>query len=153
MAWDAVQGFAKGRVGVRATTVAEMNRADGVPGVRRTLARVQLPVGFELELAREFLERAFLVPTRRQYEPMKQVQAHSLESSALRTLCVLRRASGAQLVQCRIKCLTSDEDRCRKPVRERKAGAQRQDAMCRAKPLFAPADKRQPQMVDRKSVG
>src|SRR6185369_8322154 len=133
--------------GVRAAAVAEMDRADGVPGVRRTLTRVQLTIGFELELARELLERALLVPTRRQYEPMKQVQAHGLESSALRTLGILRRAAAAQLFQRRIKCLTSDEYGCRKPVREREAGAQCQDAMRRAKPLFAPADKRQPQMV------
>src|SRR5678816_3996704 len=62
------QCFAKGSVGVRATTAAEMDRADGIPGIRRTFTRIQLTVAFELELARKFLERTLLVPTRRLYE-------------------------------------------------------------------------------------
>src|SRR5262245_1522055 len=119
MARYPLQCFAEGGVGVPAPAIAEMNRANGVPGIRRTLMRIQLTVAFELELACEFLERFLLVPTRRQHEPVKQVQADSFESSAFRPLCVLRRASGAQLFQGGVKCLASDEYRCGKPVRER----------------------------------
>src|SRR5262245_37605172 len=143
----AVQRFAKGGVGLRTTTVAEMNRSNGVPGIRRTLTRIQLTVPLELEFASELVKRTLLVSPCRQYEAVEQVQTYRLEPSAFRTLSVLRHASRAQLFQRRIKCLTSDEYRRRKPVREREAGTQCQDAMRRTQALFAPADERESQMM------
>ena len=90
VAWHSVQCFAKRRIGVVASTTAEMNRADGVPRIGSALDRVQLTVAFEIELAREFAERHVLIAARRQHEAVQQVQAHGFEPSAFGTLRVLR---------------------------------------------------------------
>src|SRR5262249_27631244 len=133
MARCSVQCFAKGGVGLLAPTVAQVNRSSGVPGIRRTLARIQLTLAFELELAGEFFERPLLVVTCGEYQPVQEMQTHRLEPSAFGALRVLRRAACAQLFQGRLKGLTRDEYRCRKPVRERQPWAQCQDAVRRTK--------------------
>ena len=46
-----------------------------------------------------------------------------------------------------IEGMPRHEDRGRKPVRQREAGAQRQDAVRRTQPLFAPAHKCEPQVM------
>jgi hypothetical protein len=141
------QRVLKRRARVIAAAAAEMDCSNRIPRVRATLARVQLPVRLEVEFARELLERAVVTALRGEHEAMKKVQADSFEPSRVRSLYVLRCASGAQLVERCIECLASDEHRGGKPVRQREARAERQHAMRSPEALLAPAHNRKTEVM------
>ena len=75
------------------------------------------------------------------------MQADGFEPPRVRPLCVLRCASGAQLVERCIERLARDEHRGGKPVRQREARAERQHAMRRAQALLAPAHERKTEVM------
>ena len=54
-------------------TLAQVDRADGVPRIRPTLAGVQQRIGVRRELALEFLQRGIHGPTARQHESVHQM--------------------------------------------------------------------------------
>jgi hypothetical protein len=82
----ALQRFLKRSARLFVSTVAMVNRPDGLPAIGARLARIKLAIVFEFELARQFVERAIVLGLRREHQPVQQMQTHGLESAGVASL-------------------------------------------------------------------
>jgi hypothetical protein len=137
----------KGRRGLVTATLAEAQRADRVPRISATLARIQVPFIATGQLARELLQRFVTRAACGQHESMQQMQSDGVEPIGLRPLRILRRAPGAQYLDRGIKLLPGDQHGCREPVCEGQPWIHLQDPVRRVKALASPAHRRQAQVM------
>ena len=106
------------------TTCSRSTRANTVAG------------GFARQFPLELLERPFVVAARQ----MDRARAASAAPRRRTSRAPVRGQARGELPLRLVQGLAGDVDRRRQPVRERELGQERQRAMRRAEPFFAPAD-------------
>src|SRR5207245_8389014 len=111
-----------------------------VPGVCRTLARIELTGVLERQLALELLERALLVTAGQVNEAEQPVQGDCAEPGSAHRRAGLWRKARSELALGLIQDLPRDVDRGGEPVGQRKIRQKRERSVRGTEALLTPAD-------------